>query len=254
VAYLLSCLPVRRPLTISSNSVELPGEVARLLSDLREENRALWREVKSLSSRIPQHGSSAANHGPAAISPNFGASSQGSQSQISSNTHVGLGGGHVLAHSRSSSDLGGGDGERDVDWEDDDGMNASLSLIGMGGSQGGEEWDPQSSRFNFWAGSGLNVPNLAFNTVEAPPGEEWKQWAEGEIIKERKRVEKLVDIVKALVDATGKGAVNGATASMTMDREPDGSKFRFCPCICILSRMSSPAEHPTRASRARTVF
>lgn len=122
--------------------------------------------------------------------------------------------------------MGGDDGERDVDWEDEDGMN--ITGIGMGGSQGGEDWDAQS-RFNFGVGGGLNVPGFAFNISGAPPGgEEWKQWAEGEITKERKRVEKLVGVVKALVDA-GKGATSagGATASMSIDRELDGSKFSF---------------------------
>ncbi|KAN0088207.1 hypothetical protein V8E55_005264, partial [Tylopilus felleus] len=194
----------------SSNRVELPGEVARLLSELREENGALWREVRSLSSRIPQP-LAVANHGSATVSPNFGGS--GSQGHISPNTQVGLGGGHVLTHSRSSSNLGGDDAERDADWEDEDGMSASvMSGIGMGGSQGGEEWDAQSPSFNFGAGSGLNTPGFGFNAL-GTPGDEWKRWAAGEIIKERKRVEKLVGIVKVLVDVTGKGGVSAGGAS-----------------------------------------
>jgi hypothetical protein len=144
---------------------------------------------------------------------------------MSPNAQVGLGGGHVLTHSRSSSNLGGDDGERDVDWEDEDGMN--MAGIGMGGSQGGEEWDAQS-RFNFGVGAGLNVPGIAFNISGAPPGgEEWKRWAESEITKERKRVEKLVGVVKALVDARNVASAGGATASMSIDREPDGSKCSF---------------------------
>ncbi|KAG8221088.1 hypothetical protein J3R82DRAFT_2606 [Butyriboletus roseoflavus] len=215
------------------NRVELPGEVARLLSELRDENRALWREVRSLSSRLPQHVPPAANHGPATISANFGGPSEGSQS-ISPNSQIGLGGGQVLTHSRSSSNLGGDDGERDVDWEDEDGMNVHMGggpmtgiTMGMGGGQGGEEWDTQSSRFNVWAGGGLNVPGFAFSG-EPFGGEEWKQWAESEIFKERKRVEKLVGVVKALVDVTGKGGANGspsiggAAVSLSIDREPDG--------------------------------
>lgn len=211
----------------------------RLLSELREENRALWREVRSLGSRIPQHVSPATDHGPAAISAVFGGSSQSSQSHIPPNAQVGLGGGHALAHSRSSSNLGGDDGERDADWEDEDGMNASIGGglmtgigMGLGGSQGGAEWDAQSPRFNLWAGGGLNVPGFALNAVGAPPGgEEWKRWAEGEIVKERKRVEKLVGIVKALVDVTGKGGTSGPASSggavvgLSIDRELDGSKF-----------------------------
>ncbi|KAH0836803.1 HSF-type DNA-binding-domain-containing protein [Lanmaoa asiatica] len=196
------------------NRVELPGEVARLLSELRDENRALWREIRSLGSRIPQP---AANHGQGTISATFDGSSQGSQSQISPNAQVGLGGGHVLTHSRSSSNLGGDDGERDG------------IAMGLGGGQGGEEWDAQSSRFNLWAGGGLNVPGFAFNAFgTAPGGEEWKRWAEGEIIKERKRVERLVGVIKALVDVTGKGGANAGPASssaavgMSIDREPDG--------------------------------
>ena len=38
-----------------SQRVKLPGEVARLLSEVREENRALWREIKQLGGRIPPH-------------------------------------------------------------------------------------------------------------------------------------------------------------------------------------------------------
>lgn len=178
-----------------------------------------------------------ANHGPATISANFGCPSQGSQSHISPNTQVSLG--HVLTHSRSSSNLGGDDGERDVDWEDEDGMNASIGSgpmtgisMGLGGSQPGEEWDAPSSRFNPWAG-GLNVPGFAFNTSGEPlgGGEEWKQWAESEIFKERKRVQKLVGVVKTLVDVTGKGGVSGspsnggAAVSVSLDGEPDGSKL-----------------------------
>ena len=176
--------------------------------------------------------SPATNHGPTTISPNFVGSSQGSQFHTSPDGQVGLGGGHLLTHSRSSSNLGGDDGERDVDWEDEDGMNASVSMtgIGIGGSQGGEEWDAQGARFNFGAG-GLNVPGFTWiNGSGAPPGgEEWKRWAEGEISKEKKRVEKLVGVVKALVDVTGKGAASagGATASMSIDRESDISKLSF---------------------------
>ena len=88
------------------NSVELPGEVARLLSELRDENRALWREIR----RIPQLVS------PAIIPANFVGSSQGSQSHVSPHAQVALGGGHVLTQSRSSSNLRGDDSERDADW------------------------------------------------------------------------------------------------------------------------------------------
>ncbi|KAG1874452.1 hypothetical protein F4604DRAFT_744773 [Suillus subluteus] len=35
--------------------VELPGEVARLLNDMRDENKALWREVSRLGGRVPPH-------------------------------------------------------------------------------------------------------------------------------------------------------------------------------------------------------
>lgn len=187
---------------------------------------------------------------------------------MSPGAQVGFGGGHVLAHSRSSSNLGD-DGERDVDWEDEDGMNASMggglmTSIGMGlaGSQGGEEWDAQSSRFNLWAG-GLNVPGFPLNAFGAPPGgEEWKRWAETEIFKERKRVEKLVGIVKALVDGAGKGGTSGPASSggvavsLNIDRELDGSKFSSCLCLfsCMLTSMASPAEHPARASRALIVL
>lgn len=170
---------------------------------------------------------------------------------MSPNAQVGLGG-HILTHSRSSSNLGADDGERDVDWEDDDCMSASMMTgIGMGGSQGGEEWDTQSPSFNFDTSSGLNVPNFGFSTLGAP--EEWKRWAEGEIIKERRRVEKLVGVVKALVDVTGKGGASAGpattTTGMCIDRESD-SKCRHCLCLCMLTRVISPVEHPARASRA----
>ncbi|KAG1738990.1 HSF-type DNA-binding-domain-containing protein [Suillus lakei] len=35
--------------------VELPGEVARLLNDMRDENKALWREISRLGGRVPSH-------------------------------------------------------------------------------------------------------------------------------------------------------------------------------------------------------
>ncbi|KAG9313168.1 HSF-type DNA-binding-domain-containing protein [Chiua virens] len=191
------------------NRIELPGEVARLLSDLREENRALWREVKSLSSRVPQYGSPTANHGPTAS--------------------LGLESGHTLTHSRSSSNLGD-DGDRDIDWEEDDAMSGPVTGIGMGASQGGEGWDPQSSRF-FGTGGGFNVPGLSFNPAEtSAEGEQWRRWAECEILKERKRVEKLVGVVKALVDFSAKGNASvgltsggNSVVNMCIDREPDGN-------------------------------
>lgn len=211
--------------------------MARLLSELREENRELWREVRSLSSRIPQLVSPATGHGPATALTNFMGSSQSSQSHISPHAQIGLGGGHV--HSRPSSNMGGDDGERDADWEDDDGMSASMCsgpMTGiapsMGGSQGGEEWETQNSRFDFQAGAGLNVPGFPSNTFGPASGDDWKRWAQGEIIKERKRVQRLVGVVKALVDGSSKGGANAGPASngnvalgVNMDGEPDGSKF-----------------------------
>ena len=38
-----------------NQKVRLPGEVVRLLSEIREENRALWRDIKRLGGRIPPH-------------------------------------------------------------------------------------------------------------------------------------------------------------------------------------------------------
>lgn len=122
----------------------------------------------------------------------------------------------MLSHSRSSSNIGGDDGERD--WEDDDAMSASVTGLGMplGGSQGSEEWD-------FTAGTGLNVPGFTSNAFPAAPGEEeWRRWAQSEIIKERRRVQRLVGVVKALADVSGKG---GASLGQMMEREPDGCKF-----------------------------
>ena len=212
----------------SLNSVELPGEVARLLSELRDENRALWREIR----RIPQLVS------PAAIPANFVGSSQGSQSHVSPHAQVALGGGHVLTQSRSSSNLGGDDSERDVDWGDEEGMSASVCggpmtgiEMGVGGSQGGEELDAQNSRFGFAGGSGLNLPGLGSNGFgTASGGEEWKRWAQSEIIKERKRVQRLVAVVKALVDVSGRGGASTGPASSVstaagVDGESDGRKF-----------------------------
>lgn len=160
-----------------------------------------------MSSRIPQNLSTAANPGSTTASP----------SHIPPNVQVSLGGEHVLTHSRSSSNLGGDDGERDVDWEDEG--------IGMSLGGGQEDWDAQLSRFNFGAGSGLNTPGPGFSFSPfgtVPGGDDWRRWAEGEIIKERKRVEKLVGVVKALVDSNAKG---GMTASMDLDQESNGSKF-----------------------------
>jgi len=90
--------------------------------------------------------------------------------------------------------------------------------MSLGGSQ--EDWDAQLSRFNFGAGNGLNAPVFSFSPIgTVPGGDDWRRWAEGEIIKERKRVEKLVGVVKALVDANAKG---GMTASMDLDQESNG--------------------------------
>jgi hypothetical protein len=212
-------------LSFFHNSVELPGEVARLLSELREENRALWREVSRLGGRVPAHVSSAANNpsncGPASAPASFGGTSQPPQSQTSSqspqsHSQAGLARGHVLSHSRSSSNLGD-DGERDGEWEDEDGNGDPMSGVGMGigggtggGSQGADEWDSQGSRLAF--GSGLSVPgtNSQFsfnNSLGAGPGvgEEWKRWVEAEMSTERKRVERLVGVVRAFVDVVGNG-------------------------------------------------
>ena len=160
-----------------------------------------------------------------------------------------MGGGHGLTHSRSSSNLGGDDGDRDLDWEDDDAMNTSVMTgIGMGGSQGGEEWDAQSPNFTFGANNGLCAPNFTFSALGAAPGgDDWKRWAECEINKERKRVQRLVGVVKALVHVTGRG---GATASggttPNISIELDGSKCRLRSYLCMLSRMISSAEHHAR--------
>ncbi|KIK91390.1 hypothetical protein PAXRUDRAFT_633547 [Paxillus rubicundulus Ve08.2h10] len=210
-------------LSFSQNSVELPGEVARLLSELREENRALWREVTRLGGRVPAHVSSAANNlsncGPASAPASFGGTSLPPQSQTSSQSpqsqsRAGLARGHVLSHSRSSSNLGD-DGERDGEWEDEDGNGDLMSGVGMGigggaGNQGADEWDSQGSRLAF--GGGLSVPgtNSQFsfnNSLGAGPGvgAEWKRWVEVEMNDEKNKLEKLVSVVKAFVNVVGNG-------------------------------------------------
>lgn len=156
-----------------------------------------------------------------------------SQSQIP--PQVGLAGGHVFSHSRSSSNLGADDSERDADWEDDDGISASVTggsmsglAMGMGGSQTGEEWDSQSSRFDFVTGSGMNVSGFAPNAFGPVSGEdEWKRWAQSEIIRERRRVQRLVGVVKALVDVSSKGGASAGPTSnpVRMDGEADASTF-----------------------------
>ena len=103
--------------------------------------------------------------------------------------------------------------------------------MGMGGSQGGEELDAQNPCFDFAVGGGLNLPGLAsdgFGTASG--GEEWKRWAQSEIIKERKRVQRLVAVVKVLMDISGRGGASTGPASSVstaagVDGEPDGRKF-----------------------------
>ncbi|KAF9231649.1 hypothetical protein BU15DRAFT_68162 [Melanogaster broomeanus] len=205
-------------LTCFRNSVELPGEVTRLLSELREENRALWREVSRLGGRVPIRISptitaadNSSNFGPTSARATFGGTSQTSQSQTSSSPqsqsqsqgrltggHVlihsrqsqgGLTGGRVPIHSRSSSNLGGDGVERD-EWEDDDG--------GVNGS--------------------------------GPMSEEG--------------VERLVGLVRALVDVVGKSG--GGAGCVGMDGEGESGT--------IFTTYTKPHQlHPPRSPLARTL-
>jgi len=182
---------------VSSSSVELPGEVARLLSDMREENQALWRAVKQLGGRIPPH-----------IASTLG-SSGNSHSHSQSLSLPSSQGQHTITHSRSSSNLGD-DTDRDVDWEDDEPGSGGPG----GGSSGTDAFGGLNMHTTIGAPSPLSLagpsPSLHSHSpslhAHSPsphppsPSEEWRRWAETEISRERRRVDKLVNVVRAFVE------------------------------------------------------
>ncbi|KAG2072394.1 hypothetical protein BDR04DRAFT_409528 [Suillus decipiens] len=120
--------------------VELPGEVARLLNDMRDENKALWREVSRLGGRVPSH---IAN---------------------------------TLSQSTSTSSTTGPKLHIGGDDEDEDGSDEGFSFNIMG------------------PGIGMGMGG---------GGEAWMNWAGAEMRRERRKVEKLTEIVRALCDTIG---------------------------------------------------
>lgn len=174
--------------------VELPGEVARFLGSIREENRALWQEIRQLGGQIP---------------PQF-TNSLGSPSHSKSLSVLTQN--HTLSHSRSSSNLGD-EGERDGVWDDEEPTSG-----GPGGATGNTE-----------PFGGLHIQTAVGGTVplslaglspslhthspspQPPsPSEEWCRWAEAEIAKGKRRVDKLVHVVRVLVNVMNSGANNPA--------------------------------------------
>lgn len=92
--------------------VELPGEVARLLTDMRDENKALWREISRLGGRVPAH-----------IANTLSASNSCSSSTTTPKLHI-----------------GGDDEEDDVS---DEGFSFNVvgpGLGAVGGGGGGDAW------------------------------------------------------------------------------------------------------------------
>jgi hypothetical protein len=128
------------------NSVELPGEVARLLTDMREENRALWFEISRLGGHVPARIAST-------LSTSNSCSSLGTSSTAAPKLHI------------------GGDDEED---------------------------DVSDEGFSF------NVVGPALNNgLGGGGGDAWMNWATGEMRQERRKVEKLTGIVRALCDTMG---------------------------------------------------
>ncbi|KAG6334841.1 hypothetical protein ID866_4246 [Astraeus odoratus] len=176
--------------------VELPGEVTRFLNEIREENRALWREVCRLGGRVPPN-----------IAATLGSSAQSQPGSLSVSIPGQIG--HTLTHSRSSSNLGD-DGERDNDWDDDE--------PGSGGTSAGAGATGADIFGNFLnvqaAVAGQSSMTLAAPSPHAhspsphppSPSEEWRRWAEIELMRERKRVDKLVEVVRTLVGVVNTGA------------------------------------------------
>ena len=110
----------------------------------------------------------------------------------------------ALSHSRSSSNLGD-DADRDGDWDDDEpgsgGPGGGLSGDGFGGlhiqtaigapsplSLGGPSPSLHSHSPSLHAHSPSPQP--------PSPSEEWRRWAETEVNKERRRVDKLVGVIR----------------------------------------------------------
>ena len=206
-----------------SQRVELPGEVARLLSEVREENQALWREIKQLGERIPPHfantlGSSAKSHTHSLSLP----SSQGQ-------------GQHSLSHSRSSSNLGD-DADRDGDWDDDEPGSG-----GPGGGLSGDAFGGLHIQTAIGAPSPLSLggpspslhshsPSLhAHSPSPQPPSpsEEWRRWAETEVNKERRHVDKLVGVIRTLVEYVNPGSAGSGQGIGKGGESADEGKFSY---------------------------
>ncbi|KAL4062510.1 HSF-type DNA-binding-domain-containing protein [Scleroderma citrinum] len=168
--------------------VELPGEVARLLTDIREENRALWREVRQLGGNIPPH-----------IANTLGSGNSHSHTQSLSLPSNHGRGQHTLSHSRSSSNLGD-DVDRDVDWEDEEPAS--------GGPSGADVFGRLNIQTAMGALAGPSPSLHSHSPSPHPPSpsEEWRRWAETEIFRERRRVDKLVSLFRTLVEFVNPGA------------------------------------------------
>ncbi|KIM68177.1 hypothetical protein SCLCIDRAFT_1009350 [Scleroderma citrinum Foug A] len=164
---------------------------------MRDENRALWRAVKQLGGRIPPH-----------ITNTLGSSSN-SHSHSQSLSLPSSQGQRTISHSRSSSNLGD-DTDRDVDWEDDEPGSGGPG----GGSSGPDAFGGLNMQTTMGAPSPLSLagpsPSLHSHSpslhAHSPsphppsPSEEWRRWAETEISRERRRVDKLVNVVRAYIE------------------------------------------------------
>lgn len=124
--------------------------------------------------------------------------------------------GRSLCHSRSSSNLGD-EGERDVDWDDDESGPTPgadvFSGLGVQTTSTGKVLPSAPSPLSLIAPS-PSPRGHSPSPHPSSPSEEWSRWAAAEILRGRKHVDKLVNIVRALVEV-----VNGKGMAMTPGRE-----------------------------------
>ena len=193
-----------------SQRVELPGEVARLLSKVHEEKSTLERDQTTrwtYTSIANTSGSSANSHSHSLSLP----SSQGQ-------------GQHSLSHSRSSSNLGD-DADRDGNWDDDEPGSG-----GPGGGLSGDAFDGLHIQTAIGASSPLSLggpsPSLHSHSLSLhahspspqppSPSEKWRRWAETEVNKEMRRVDKLVGVIRTLVEYVNPGSAGSGQGGTTV--------------------------------------
>jgi hypothetical protein len=111
---------------------------------MRDENKALWREISRLGGRVPAHVLNT-------LSSSNSGSSLGTSSSATPKLHIG--------------------GDDDDDDVSDEGFSFNVVAPGLSGG----------------------------------PGDAWMNWATGEMRRERRKVEKLTGIVRALCDTMGTG-------------------------------------------------